>query len=330
MKPGPIPHTVQTLYADLLQHVETAPLAGSVYRRTVQGNDYIYAKIPVGSTRVDRFIGKVGDPAAEGDALLLQQGAELAGQRRRLVAMLRREGLASPDRFMGAILDALSYAGLFQAGGVLVGTGAYLMSEPLVGSRLPAPTLMTGDLDLASANVAITADPPEAIDTILRRADPTFTGIPQLDAGAPSSRFRNASGYLVDLLTPTRNRDDSNPVPLANLGAGAAPLQHLAWLIEGSVRAVALWGSGVLVNIPQPARFAVHKLILAQRRDAANRTKRSKDLAQAKALIDVLHANDPFALEDALNDARAQGEKGWNAPLERSLKTLGLSDAFAE
>jgi hypothetical protein len=324
-----IPSPLQTLFADLLQQVETAPLAGSIYRRTQAGAEYIYAKAPVGSGRIDQFIGKSGDPRAEERAKSMQTGAALAAQRRRLVSMLRREGLAGPDRTMGAILDALAHAGLFKAGAVLVGTAAYLTSEPLVGSRLPSPTLMTGDVDLATANVAITAEPPEHLATILRRADSTFEGVPQLEVKSPPSRFRNASGYLVDIVTPTRTREDSNPVTLAQLGAGAAPLQHLAWLIDGSVRTVALWGAGVLVNVPQPARYAVHKLVLAQRRDVSGRMKRAKDLAQAKALIEVLLKHDRFALEDALNDAMAQGEKGWRAPIARSLKEIGLTDAVA-
>jgi hypothetical protein len=326
MKSTLIPATVQTLYADLLQQAETAPLAGSVYRRTLSGGEYIYAKIPVGNDRIDQFIGKSGDPEAEHRAKSLQTGADLAAQRRRLVAMLRREGLAGPDRTMGAILDALAYSGLFKAEAVLVGTAAYLMCEPFVGSRLPSPTLMTGDLDLATASLALTADPPDRFETILRRADPSFEGVLQLKANAPASRFRNKSGYLVDLVTPVRSRDDSNPVRLENLDAGAAPLHHLAWLTEGALRTVALWGAGVLVNIPQPARYAVHKLILAQRRDRSNQMKRTKDLAQAKALIEVLRVQDSFALEDAFADARAQGEKGWAAPIERSLKAIGLKE----
>lgn len=108
-------------------------------------------------------------------------------------------------------------------------------------------------------------------------------------------------------------------MPLAALQAGAAPLQYLAWLIEGPVETIALWGAGIPISVPQPARFAVHKLILAQKRDAANRPKRVKDLAQAKALIDVLLQHDRFALTDALADAQARGRDGWETPIARSL-----------
>lgn len=106
------------------------------------------------------------------------------------------------------------------------------------------------------------------------------------------------------------------------------PLQHIAWLIADPVPTVALWGAGVPVAIPQPARYAVHKLILAQKR-TTDRLKRTKDLAQARALVDALLRPDPFALEDKLTDARRQGQTGWAGPLARSLRELGLTDMLS-
>lgn len=309
-----------TLYADLVQQVETAPVAGTVYQRERDGITYHYAKVPVGSDRIDTFIGKAGDPVADARAQSMTQGMALAKDRRRHVSMLKNAGLAGPDRMLGAALDAIAHAGLFRDGAVLVGTSAYMLSEPFVGFRLPAPLLMTGDLDLATANIALTANPPEPMVSILRRADPTFEAVMQLDPRQPAARFRNAQGYLIDLLAPTRRRGEW-PVPLKRLNAGAEPLQHLRWLIDQPVSAVALWGAGVAVKIPQPARFAVHKLIVAQRRGPTDRIKRQKDLAQAGAMISSLHSNDHFALEDAMEDARRQG-RSWANAIDRSLTEI--------
>lgn len=311
--------SIQTLAADLLQQVEAAPVAGTVYQRTRDGIAYHYAKIPIGAGRVDSFIGKVGDPAAEAQVKSMTVGMELAKARRKTVSILRSAGLAVPNRTLGAALDAIAHAGLFRDGAVLVGTMAYQVSEPLVGRRLPAPLLMTGDLDLATVNLAISADPPESMEAILQRADATFTAVMQLDPKQPVARFRNQHGYLVDLLSQTRRREE-RAVPLPKLAAGAEPLQHLRWLIENPVPAVALWGAGVAVRVPQPARFAVHKLMVAQRR-AHDRAKRQKDLEQADAMMTALHVFDPFALEDAMEDARSQG-KSWSKEIDRSLAEL--------
>lgn len=318
----PLPHSIRTLFADLVQKVETAPPAGSPYRRTIKGGAFLYAKVPVGSTRLDIFLGKAGEERAEAKAAELERGAAMAADRRRLVTLLKKSGLAGPDRSLGAALDAIAYSGLFVRGAVVVGTAAYLMSEALVGTTLSARTLITHDLDVATADLTLSAEPPEAFVDILKRADKSFEGVMQLDPRRPASRFRASDGFLVDLITPTLRRSDDNPMPLTGLGAGAAPLQHLNWLIDDPVPTVGLWGAGVFVTVPQPARYAIHKLILAQKRLAGTREKRTKDLAQAAAVMKALEREDPYALEDALEDARAQGKQGWAEPIDRSLSEI--------
>lgn len=313
--------TLQTLFADLVQQISHAPVAATIYTRQRDGIEYYYAKIPVAGGRIDSFVGRVGDPVAEAQVAQMRLGMEQGRARRKTISILKAAGLAGPDRFLGGLIDALAHAGLFQSGTVLVGPGAYMLYEPHVGHRLPAPTLMTGDLDLAIVNLALAAQPPEPMLAILRRADPSFEPVPQLDPRRPASRFRNARHYYVNLVTQARTQDDTNPVPLTDLDAGAAPLQHMRWLVEAPLATIALWGSGVPVTIPQPARFAVHKLILAQKR-THDRIKRSKDLDQAAALMEALAVHDPYALEDALADARAQGVEGWARPLDRSLTEL--------
>jgi hypothetical protein len=117
---------------------------------------------------------------------------------------------------------------------------------------------------------------------------------------------------------------------MEELDAGAAPLQYMDWLIAEPVPTVALWGSGVSINIPQPARFAVHKLILAQKRDIGSRLKRQKDLAQADALIEAIQSHDPFDLHDALVGAAARGRNGWREPILRSLTELKREEIAKE
>lgn len=314
--------TLQTLFAELAQQLDGAPRYGTLYMKQRDGLAYQYAKVPVGGSRVDIFLGKVGDPKTDAEAEAMRRGMELARGRRRLVSMLKKEGLAAPYRVLGCALDAVAQAGLFKGGAVLVGTAAYMMSEPLVGHFLPSPSLMTGDMDLATADLALMAEPPERFEAILQRADQSFQPVMQLNPRKPPSRFINAEGFQVDLITPTRRKKDTNPMPMTALEAGAAPLQHVDWLIEAPVTAVALWGAGIQVPVPQPARFAIHKLILAQKRNAGARAKRQKDLAQADALIEALLVNDPFALEDAFDEARAKGKKGWAEPIDRSLAEL--------
>ena len=117
-------------------------------------------------------------------------------------------------------------------------------------------------------------------------------------------------------------------MPLKNLAAGAVPLQHLDWLMHDPVPALVLHGAGLAVAVPQPARFAVHKLILAQKRSAADRIKRGKDLLQAASLMKALEAHSPYDLEDALESARANGKSGWADPLARSLAEIARNPSI--
>jgi hypothetical protein len=77
--------------------------------------------------------------------------------------------------------------------------------------------------------------------------------------------------------------------------------------------------------VPQPARYAMHKLIIAQKR-ASDAAKRRKDLLQAHALVEAMLQEDPYAVSDAIADARSRGAAGWAQPIQRSLTELGLTD----
>ncbi|THK33412.1 hypothetical protein EHS39_36615 [Ensifer sp. MPMI2T] len=70
--------------------------------------------------------------------------------RRRLVSSLTRDGgLLAADRSSGLIVETLVTAGLFRLRAVLVGTLAFGTYSGLLGVRIPAATIMTGDADFA-------------------------------------------------------------------------------------------------------------------------------------------------------------------------------------
>src|SRR3954470_21094715 len=303
--PKPIPASLLTLYADLAQQVRYAERGGSIYSRGIGGATYLYAKIPAGASRREVYLGKEGDPEAEAKADSIRRAAEAARERRATVRTLQQRGLRGPNPWLGRMLDALEEAGLFGQGLVVVGTGAFQMMEAVVGHYLPEASLITADIDLVTANLAMRAADGETMETVLRRADPTINSVPELDLRDLPSRFKGKESF-VDLLTPVLRRTDATPMPLEHLEAGAAPLQYLRWLIHELVSVTALWGAGVPVFVPAPARYAVHKLILPHKRNPGSREKRFKDLTQARALIEALSISDPFALEDTLHDARAQ------------------------
>ena len=58
--------------------------------------------------------------------------------------------------------------------------------------------------------------------------------------------------------------------------------------IEDPIHAAIIDGGGILVQVPSPARFGLHKLILSQARGASSHAKVEKDLLQAGQVLSVV------------------------------------------
>ena len=123
----------------------------------------------------------------------------------------------------------------------------------------------------------------------------------------------------VDLLTPARGREPGGPVPIPWLHTAATPLPFLGYLLEATVPAVLLGGSGVLLNVPSPGRFALHELWLARPRPLAEQAKARKDLQQADLLLEVLIADRPDEIRAA-----------WTALARRPRERSAVRRALAE
>ena len=83
--------------------------------------------------------------------------------------------------------------------------------------------------------------------------------------------FRGSKGYiklihpdlLVEFLTPDRGRGTDKPVSLPKLGINAVALRFLSFLTKNTIRVNI---DDFYVTLPHPANFALHKLIVFQRR----------------------------------------------------------------
>lgn len=331
----PLSTQTQTLYAELLERllalaaqrgVEKAP--GTFTTKTVKGESYAYFQYsePGGRFR-QLYLGRSG-PALERLVSRHKDGRrELEKERaalERLCAQVRLGGGWSMGARPGRVLKAFADAGVFDAGAVLVGTHAFGLIGNLLGVRLTGSSLRTDDLDLAAisllADSGAGADAPNA----LARLEMGFLPVPSLDSRHPSTSFKvRGEALRVDFLTPGRG---SAPVPLPRLGTSAQPLPYLDYLIEGPERAAALDGGGFLVNVPFPARFALHKVLVAPERPPFQQSKAGKDLAQAAQLVETLAASRPGDLRLAHDALR---ERGWRSKFERGLRLLDGAHAPA-
>lgn len=329
----------QTLYSELVQRslddsfTSEFSSEGRFVAVEVKGKKYWYFDTPKsgGGGQDRRYVGPVDDPEITKRVEAFKDlKADLKG-RRRLVSTLTREAyLPRPLQMTGQVVEQLAKAGFFRLRGVLVGTVAYECYSAVLGRRLDAVAMQTGDADFAQfheISVAIKDSIPPILE-VLREVDPTFREIPSQADSRVSTQFVSRDNFKVEFLTPNQWSDDQEgkPVPMPALGGAAAfPLRFLDYLIFQPIRAVLLHGAGVPVLIPSPERYAVHKLIIGSRR-AENRdatAKSVKDRLQARSIIEAMIANRQHAdLASAFTEAWDRGDS-WRAAIRASIATYG-------
>lgn len=332
-----------TLIAELLERSLDAQFdadfdeAGAFIKTTAKGRDYWYYKP---STRQDEkqtriYVGPAEDEQISKRVLTFQRNKSDYQARRKIVSTLTREArLFRPDPRVGDLVEAFWKAGLFRLRGCLVGTVAYQTYGTVLGYRLPGAAMQTGDIDLAqfhSISVAVDDSIPPVLD-VLRSVDNSFKPAPHLNDAAGVTKYIGADGLRVDFLTPNRGSDQlvGKPARMPSLGGAAAePLRFLDFLIYEPVRTVMLHKGGIPVLVPDPCRFAVHKMIVAARRSTGSQ-KDLKDLGQANQLAEALRVvGREEELRDMFHEARDRGSS-WREALDASLSrmaALGLKAA---
>jgi len=247
--------------------------------------------------RQEVYIGKVDDQAVMARVAELRDRIEAANATISRVRLLARAGFATVDRKAYATLASLHNHGLFSAGAILVGSHAYGALLNAVGVR--AVPYATEDVDIARAQaLALTGSP--AFLEMLRETGIRFLEVPQLSRRAPSVSFaeRGGSRLRVDLLAPSKS-DGYSTVAVPELRAHARAVPYLGYLLAASQEVPALSAYGaVMVRVPVPERYAVHKLIVSQLR--AKTSTPAKDLQQAATLLEAVTERFPGAVDEAL------------------------------
>ena len=326
---SPLAHTA---YHDLLRSLQddaVAELRGTPTRTERGSRAYWYDTYRIGTDVKKRYIGEDSPELRarlDRHASLKADAAARASERARLVRILRAEGFMGVDAGTGSLLAAMARAGVFRLGGTIAGTHAFRLYEGELGLRLRLDHLaQTDDIDIASferlslALEDVTAPP---LTEVLAEFD--FAPVPDLDRGRVWRWRQTRGNQLVEFLTPSFSEEEGRR-PLAALGVDAQALHHLNYLIADPIPAAVTYRSGVLVQIPRPERFAIHKLIVAdRRRDGPDTLKARKDLMQAEILIEALAEDRPDELVEAWHDARNRGPK-WRERVDRSLARSVIS-----
>ncbi|WP_165790785.1 nucleotidyltransferase family protein [Pleomorphomonas carboxyditropha] len=325
----------RTMFAELAQRSLDAsfeidfPTTGNFVRVPVKDRDYWYFE-QTQPNKTRKYVGPANDSEIASRVAAFKEIKEDLRGRRKLVSTLTRQaGLVAPDRFTGDVVEAMANAGIFRLRGVLVGTVAFQTYAGYLGVRLPGASLQTGDADFAqhhSISSSVEDSLPPILD-LLKGVDSTFRAIPHRSDPARATQFENAARYKVEFLTPNRGSDDyddhASPMPSLG-GASAQPLRFLDFLIHEPIRTVMLHRSGVPVTVPSPERYAVHKLIVASRRqsDASGISKREKDVYQASLLIEALKiTRRQDELAEVFVEAWNRGSR-WRAAIEKGLDLM--------
>jgi hypothetical protein len=318
----------QAAYLDLrsaLVDEAASEIIGTPRLETRHGKSYWYDLYRIGSDVRRRYLGE--DTAEMADRIARHRDLKASAQARakdrtRLIRVLRAEGAQTIDASTGSLLAAMAQSGVFRLGGTIVGTNAFRLYEGELGLRIRQTDIMqTGDLDIAQFE-RLSLALGDKVETPLNDsfAALDFTPVPSINHRSVWRWRQTRSNTLVEFLTPSfRPEEDIRELPA--LGVAAQSLHFLNYLIAEPIKAAALYRSGVLVQIPRPEAYAVHKLIVADRRKGPDQLKSRKDRAQAALLIEALAEDRPDELREAYQDARERGPQ-WRAHLDATLKRM--------
>jgi hypothetical protein len=127
--------------------------------------------------------------------------------------------------------------------------------------------------------------------------------------------------FDLDFLT-SRGRTEDTPIHIARLCLTLQPLRFMELSLEDPMRCTLLSRSGPLVvNIPRPQRYALHKLLVYGERSQNQRTKANKDVLQAASLMDYLLTHDAVELGQLWLNVNARGP-GWRRRLDQGYQAI--------
>lgn len=314
--------SAQTAYAELFEQTRyfelsnaLAGLTGSFQKLTRKKQDYWYFAYRDLDQKVR--MAYVGPDEPRVQALILRfeslRNTNTLAPTAKVALTL---GCASTPPKHFKMIKRLSEYGFFRAGGILIGSHAFLAMGNMLGVRW-SDGAATLDVDFAHAgnNVSVALPSNLNIDVhdALTSLEMGLLPIAQFN-GKLGGQYRNPQDQELRLDFLTSNNRSGLPVHIANLNVALQPLKFMEFSLEKSTQSCVIGNAGAcVVNIPAPERYAVHKLIVFGERPISERTKSTKDLLQAASLISYFVGNGQSALFNiAWQDALSRG-KGWQS-----------------
>ena len=134
--------------------------------------------------------------------------------------------------------------------------------------------------------------------------------------------FTGSQGYIrlehpqliVEFLVPERGKGSDKPYSLPQLGLNAQALRFLEFLSQNTSRSKA---GSIMITLPHPANFALHKLLVMRRRPKAER--QAKDNEAAIRILNALIDSDQ---SDTIKNAFQAMPKRWQGIVKKQLTDI--------
>ena len=308
--------------------IDINDIRGKPQKRERNGRYYWYDRYCVGNTVKERFLGedtpevrKIIDWHS-----IIAENLKIRRQRMSSLArILHADRFLRLDKATGSLFSAMSRSGFFRLGGVVVGTHAFRAYECELGIYLTIDTgAITQDVDIAGfENLSVAISETDVVNPDMGNIfkDLDFKPIPSLP-NEQTWKWTQTKGQVdVEFLTPSTGSERMTKT-LPSLGISAKGMNFLNYLLRTPINAVLNYGSGILVKVPAPERFAIHKLIVSERRKTGpNPVKARKDRLQAKVLLHALAEDRPEQLIEAYYEAMSEGS-AWQKEINAALAKM--------
>lgn len=298
--------------------------------KTRNGIKYWYLQHALGNSRKQVYIGREDEGALE---KIKQQKSqwEIAErdqiQLEKLTSMAVAGGCSKISSQAFKVLSKLEQSGLFSLGCVLAGSYAFQAYGNMLGVEWSSKSMMTQDVDLAADDDCLIAVPENfrPLGEQILASDEKMLAVGALNHKHPSTSYHvRGKEFRVDVITSLKPNESAKEGPyyIAGLKTYAHGLRFLDFILKNAQKAVLLNKNAIMVNAPDPARFALHKLVISEGRPAAEQIKSRKDISQAAQLIEVLLADRPGDLWRAIDSARQYPSPKFAATLLKMIVRL--------
>ena len=191
---------------------------------------------------------------------------------------------------------------------VLIGSWCTLFYKSYFGHIKYTPVLKTRDIDLL-----VPHPPAISVKTNVAELLKDLGFVVGFDAPGGYIRLEHP-GLIVEFLTIEKGRPSDKPYPLPKLGVNAQPLQFLEILARDTITAKV---EDFSVTLPHPANFALHKLLISQRRPSPQKEEKDRDAA-----VQILEALISKSEQDTIKKVFQPLPARWQNKIKKALQAL--------